>query len=155
DTEHIVQVTMHHIVSDGWSLGVLIREVSALYEAFRLGDSSPLPDPTFQYADFAAWQRDWLQGEVLREHLDYWTAQLGGLSRLELPTDRPRPPVPSGRGGERHAIIPRDVLDAVRALGREEGATLYMTLLAAFQVLLHRYTGQLDIAVGCPVAGRS
>jgi amino acid adenylation domain-containing protein len=155
DDRHIVQVTMHHIISDGWSLGVLIREVSALYDAFRRGEPSPLPEPALQYADFAAWQRDWLHGEVLEQQLDYWTGQLAGLSPLELPTDRPRPAVPTGRGGERNALVPRVLLDAVRGLGREEGATLYMTLLAAFQVLLHRHSGQADIAIGSPVAGRS
>ncbi len=147
---------MHHIVSDGWSLGVLIREVSALYEAFHRGDSSPLPEPSIQYADYAAWQRGWLQGEALQGQLDYWTTQLAGLSPLELPTDRPRPAVPSGRRrAPGRATVPNATLDALRALGRQEGATLYMTLLAAFQVLLHRYSGQDDIAVGSPVAGRS
>jgi amino acid adenylation domain-containing protein len=155
EDRYIVQVTMHHIVTDGWSLGVLIREVSALYEAFRAGQPPPLPEPAIQYADFAAWQREWPRGEALRRQLDYWTAQLAGLPLLELPTDRPRPAVPSGRGAERTALIPRDLLDAVRALGRQEGATLYMTLLAAFQVLLHRYSGQDDIAVGSPIAGRT
>jgi hypothetical protein len=155
EAEHIVQVTMHHIASDGWSLGVLIREVSALYEAFRAGQPSPLPDPAVQYADFAAWQHRWLQGDVLRQQLDYWTGQLAGLPPLELPGDHSRPAVPSGRGGERYATIPKDVLDAAKALGRQEGATLYMTLLAAFQALLHRYSGLDDVAVGSPVAGRS
>src|SRR6185312_12534634 len=103
EDRHIVQVTMHHIVSDGWSLGVLIREVSALYEAFRRGEGSPLPVPALQYADYAAWQRAWLQGDVLRRQLDYWTERLAGVVALELPTDRPRPAVPSGRGGERTA----------------------------------------------------
>ena len=145
---------MHHIVSDGWSLGVLIREVAALYDAFRRGEPAPLPPLAVQYADYAAWQRDWLKGEVLEQQLGYWTAQLGGLAPLELPTDRPRPAVPSGRGDERIATVPAGLLDAVRALGRREGATLYMTLLAAFQALLHRYSGQDDIAVGSPIAGR-
>jgi amino acid adenylation domain-containing protein len=155
DTEHVVQVTMHHIISDGWSLGVLIRELSAHYGSFHSGEPSPLPEIAIQYADFAAWQCEWLQGEALRRQLDYWTAQLAGLPPLELPTDRPRPAVASGRGGERTTLIPRDLLDAVRALGRREGATLYMTLLAAFQVLLHRYSGQDDFAVGSPIAGRT
>ena len=146
---------MHHIVSDAWSLGVLVREISALYDAFRSGEPSPLPDPAIQYADFAAWQRRWLGGDVLRRQLDYWTGRLSGIAALELPTDRPRPAVPTGAGGERYATIPRERLDAVRALGRQEDATLFMTVLAAFQVLLHRYSGQNDIAVGCPVAGRT
>ena len=146
---------MHHIISDAWSLGVLVREVSALYDAFRRGEHSPLPEPNIQYADFAAWQRSWLSGDVLRRQLDYWTGQLSGIAPLELPTDRPRPAAPTGAGGERYAIIPREQFDAVRALGREEGTTLFMTMLAAFQVLLHRYSGQTDVAVGCPVAGRT
>jgi acyl carrier protein len=155
DTEHIVRVTMHHIVSDGWSLGVLIREVSALYDAFRSGEPSPLPELDVQYADFAAWQRQWLQGEVLRLRLDYWTRQLEGLSPLGLPTDRRRSGSVTGRGGIRSATVPKARLEAVRSLGREEGATLYMALLAAFQVLLYRYSGQDDFGVGSDVAGRS
>jgi non-ribosomal peptide synthetase component F len=155
DTEHIVQVTMHHIVSDGWSLGVLIRELSALYGALRSGEPSPLPELAIQYADYAAWQRAWLQGEVLRQQLDYWTQRLEGLSPLELPTDRPQSGALSGRGGLGSATVPKVTLEAVRSLGREEGATLYMALLAAFQVLLHRYSGQDDFAVGSDVAGRS
>jgi amino acid adenylation domain-containing protein len=155
EQEHIVLVTMHHIVSDGWSLGVLVREVSALYEAAHRGEPPRLPEPALQYVDYAAWQLDWLQGEALRTQLDYWSAQLAGVATLELPTDRPRPAVSSQRGGERAALLPRPVLDALRALGRQEGATLYMTLLAAFQVLLNRYSGQCDIAVGSPIAGRT
>ncbi|HZW29446.1 MAG TPA: amino acid adenylation domain-containing protein [Isosphaeraceae bacterium] len=155
ELEHIAVVVLHHGIADGWSLGVLVREVSALYEAFRSGEPSPLPEPAIQYADYAAWQRDWLQGEVLQAQLDYWAGRLAGLPDLELPTDRPRPAVPSQRGGLRTASLPRPLLEAVRGLGRQEGATLYMTLLAAFQVLLHRYSGQTDLAVGTPVAGRT
>ena len=155
EERHIVQVTMHHIVSDGWSLGVLIREVSALYEAFRAGEPSPLPEPSIQYADFAVWQRDWLRGNVLEQQLAYWKEQLAGIAPLELPTDRPRPAILSGRGGERTVTLPYAVIEALRPIAREEGATLYMALLTAFQALLHRYSGQEDIAVGSPVAGRS
>ncbi len=155
EERHVVQVTMHHIVSDGWSLGVLIHEISALYEAFRSGEPSPLPELPIQYADFAAWQRAWLQGEVLEQQLAYWIEQLAGITPLELPTDRPRPAVPSGRGDVRRTVVAQSTIDAVRALGREEGATLYMTLLAAFQTLLHRYSGDEDIAVGSPIAGRN
>jgi amino acid adenylation domain-containing protein len=155
DTEHIVRVTMHHMISDGWSLGVLIHEVSALYDAFRSGEPSPLPELTFQYADFAAWQREWLRGDVLRHRLDYWTRQLEDLSPLGLPTDRPRSGSVTGRGGIRSTTVPKATVEAVRSLGREEGATLYMALLTAFQVLLHRYSGQDDFAVGSDVAGRS
>jgi hypothetical protein len=154
-TDHIVQVTMHHIVSDGWSLGVFIREVSALYDAMRTGEPSPLPELAIQYADFAAWQREVLQGEVLRQRLDYWTRQLEGLFPLELPNDRPPSGAAIGRGGIRSTTVPKATLEAVRSLARTDGATLYMALLAAFQVLLHRYSGQEDFAVGSDVSGRS
>ncbi|HZW31370.1 MAG TPA: amino acid adenylation domain-containing protein, partial [Isosphaeraceae bacterium] len=129
EQEHIAIVVLHHVIADGWSFGVLIREVSALYQAFHAGEEPALPAPAIQYADYAAWQRDWLQGEVLQAQLDYWTKQLAGVPPLDLPTDRPRPPVPSQRGGERTVILPRSLLEAVRGLGRQEGATLYMTLL--------------------------
>ncbi len=155
EERHIVQVTMHHIVSDGWSLRLLIRELSALYEAFRAGEPSPLPELPIQYADFASWQRAWLQGDVLEQQLAYWKEQLTGIAPIELPTDRPRPAAPSRRGDFRRTVVARTAIDAVRALGREEGATLYMTLLAAFQTLLHRYSGDEDIAVGSPIAGRN
>ena len=121
EDRHIVQVTMHHIASDGWSLGVLVREVSALYDAFRRGEPSPLPEPAIQYADFAAWQRAWLRGDVLQGQLDYWTGQLAGLQPLELPTDRPRPAVPSGRGAERTATIPRELARRVAYAGTGRG----------------------------------
>jgi amino acid adenylation domain-containing protein len=153
--EHVAALTMHHIVSDGWSLGVLVREMVALYQAFARGLPSPLPDLPVQYADFAAWQRDWLRGEVLRAQLDYWKGRLAALPTLELPTDRPRPSAPSGRGGERFLDLPEDLVADLRGLARQEGATLFMALLAAFQALLHRYTGQNDVAVGTPIAGRT
>ena len=155
EREHIAIVTMHHAISDGWSIAVLIRELSALYGSFRLGEPSPLPEPVIQYADYAVCQRNWLQGESLTAGLEYWKVQLAGVPHLELQTDRPRPPISSQRGGETWAILPVEILDAVRALGRGEGATLYMTLLAAFQVLLHRYSAQEDFAVGSPIAGRN
>ena len=155
EQEHVILLTMHHIVSDGWSLGILVLEVSALYEAFRAGNPSPLPEPTMQYADFAAWQRDWLQGEVLQRPIDYWRERLAGLPDLELPTDRPRTPVAGQHGDTRSKTLPQATWDAVQALGRRETATLYMTLLAAFQVLLHRLSGQEDFAVGSPIAGRT
>ncbi|MGP0067608.1 MAG: amino acid adenylation domain-containing protein [Isosphaeraceae bacterium] len=155
EQEHVAMVTMHHAISDGWSIGILIREVSALYEAFRLGEPPPFPELPVQYVDYAVWQRNWLQGPALEAQLDYWRNQLRSSPDLELPTDRPRPAVASHRGGERSAILPKSTLDALRALGRREGATLYVTLLAAFQVLLHRYSGQVDITVGSPIAGRA
>jgi len=153
--EHIVLVTMHHIVSDGWSIGVLIREVAALYEAFTHAQPSPLPEPAIQYADFAAWQRLWLQGEVLEAQLSYWKGQLAGVSTLDLPTDRPRPASSRGRGDTRTLDLPAALVDGLRALSRQAGSTLFMTTLAAFQTLLHRYTGQDDLAVGSPIAGRT
>ena len=155
EQEHIAVVTMHHAISDGWSIGILIRELSALYQSFLLGEPCPLPEPAIQYADYAVWQRNWLQGAVVEAQLDYWTEQLAAVPDLDLPTDRPRPPALSERGAERSTILPPTNLEAVRALGRREGATLYMTLLAAFQVLLSRYSGKEDITVGTPIAGRT
>jgi hypothetical protein len=153
--EHLVLATMHHIVSDAWSLGVLVREVSALYDAFRQGQPSPLPEPGLQYADYAQWQRQWLSGAVLQAQLDFWVERLAGVPVLELPADRPRPSALSGRGAARALELPAELVDQVRDLGRQEGATLFMTLLAAFQVLLHRYSGQDDFAIGTPIAGRT
>jgi amino acid adenylation domain-containing protein len=152
---HIAIITMHHAISDGWSIGILVRELSTLYESFRLGDPSPLPEPDIQYADYAVGQRNHLQNEGVQAQIDYWTEQLAGVPHLELPTDRPRPPLSSQRGGQRSATLSKATVDATRALGRHQGATLYMTLLAAFQVLLHRYSGQEDFAVGSPIAGRT
>jgi hypothetical protein len=155
DREHVVLLTMHHIVADGWSMGVLVRELRELYEAFRRGLPSPLPELSIQYADYAAWQRRWLRGQVLRDQLAYWRGQLAGVPPLELPTDRPRPAAPSRRGGERRAVLPAALAGRVRALALQEGATPFVVLLAAFQALLHRYSGQDDFAVGTPIAGRT
>ncbi|MDQ3804120.1 MAG: amino acid adenylation domain-containing protein, partial [Acidobacteriota bacterium] len=156
EEEHVALFTMHHIVSDGWSMGVLIREVAALYEAFSRGEPSPLEELPVQYADYALWQKQWLQGEVLERQMQYWREQLGGdLPVLELPTDRPRPAVQSYRGAHESFSLPVELAAALRELSRREGVTLYMTLLAAFQVLLSRYTGQQDVAVGSPIAGRT
>jgi amino acid adenylation domain-containing protein len=152
---HILLVTMHHIVSDAWSVGVLIRELNALYEAYSKGEESPLEELELQYADFAVWQRDWLQGEVLGQQLDYWRQQLADLQPLDLPTDYARPPAISYRGGAKHFNIPLDILNKVKGIGRKEGATLYMTLLAAFQLLLSRYAEQEDVAVGTAIANRN
>ncbi|NOK11829.1 non-ribosomal peptide synthetase, partial [Corallococcus exercitus] len=156
DDSHLLLVTMHHIVSDGWSMGVLIREVVAFYVAFTTGQSPSLPPLPVQYADFAAWQRNWLQGEVLDAQIHYWRQQLAGApAALELPTDRPRPPVQSHRGAMVEVRIPKHVAEALKALTQREGATPFMTLLAAFQVLLSRYSAQDDISVGSPIAGRT
>jgi amino acid adenylation domain-containing protein len=153
--EHVLLVTMHHIVSDGWSRGVLIREVSALYEAYCAGAESPLPELEIQYADFAMWQRQWLSGPVLEEQLSYWREQLRDLSTLELPTDRVRPAVQSYRGATVGFSLGREETAALKELSRREGATLFMVLLAAFQVLLSRYSGQSDVVIGTPIANRS
>jgi amino acid adenylation domain-containing protein len=155
EREYIAIVTMHHAISDGWSIGILVRELSRLYESFHLGEPSPFPELAIQYADYAASQRTQLRDEGLQAQLDYWTSQLAGVPHLDLPTDRPRPPLASQRGGQRISTLPKATIDAASALGRRQGATLYMTLLAAFQVLLHRYSGQEDIAIGSPIAGRT
>jgi amino acid adenylation domain-containing protein len=154
--EHILLLVMHHIVSDGWSMGILYRELSALYEAFSQGKPSPLPDLPIQYADFAVWQREWLQGEVLERQISYWKEQLAGIPAvLNLPTDHPRPTVQSYRGAWRSIRLSKELTEAVKTLSRKEGVTLFMTLLAAFQTLLYRYTGQEDIVVGSPIANRN
>ncbi|MFP2902660.1 condensation domain-containing protein, partial [Corallococcus sp. 4LFB] len=154
--EHLLLVTMHHIVSDGWSMGVLVREMVAFYEAFTSGSTPVLSPLPVQYADFAAWQRNWLQGEVLDAQLGYWKQQLEGApSALELPTDRARPPVQSHRGATVEVRIPASIAEGLKALAQRENATPFMTLLAAFQVLLSRYSAQDDVSVGSPIAGRT
>ncbi|MGH7828765.1 MAG: condensation domain-containing protein, partial [Candidatus Binatia bacterium] len=156
EDDHILLLTMHHIVSDGWSRGVLYRELSVLYEAYTQGKPSPLAELPIQYADFAFWQRQWLQGEVLENQLLYWKKQLEGApALLNLPTDRPRPAVQSYRGGSRSIELSQELTQGLKALSAQEGVTLFMTLLAAFQTLLHRYTGQNDIVVGSPIANRN
>jgi amino acid adenylation domain-containing protein len=154
--DHVLLVTMHHIVSDGWSMGVLIREVGALYRAFIEDGPSPLAELPVQYADFAAWQRRWLAGEVFETHLRYWRRQLGGeLPVLNLPTDKPRPEVQSFHGSSQSLQLPVPVAEALNALAKREGVTLFMLLLAAFQALLSRYTEQSDIVIGSPIANRN
>jgi amino acid adenylation domain-containing protein len=156
EEEHVLLLTMHHIVSDGWSAGVLVREMGELYEAYAHGEESPLEELPVQYSDYARWQREWLRGEALERQLSYWRAQLAGAPPvLELPTDRPRPASPSYRGAREHFTIDAETAEGLRALARAEGATPFMALLAAFDVLLYRYTGQRDIVVGTPVAGRT
>jgi amino acid adenylation domain-containing protein len=154
--EHVLVVTMHHIVSDGWSMGVLVREVAALYKSFDEGTAPQLAPLPIQYADFAHWQRRWLTGDVLEKHLAYWKRQLGGdIPTLDLPTDRPRPAMQSFRGASHTAVYPASLSKALNALCQREGVTLFMLLLAAFKVLLQRYTGQDDIVVGSPIANRN
>jgi len=153
--EHVLFLTMHHIVSDGWSMGVLVREMVQLYEAFSKGKASPLPELPIQYADYAVWQRNWLQGDVLAEQMGYWRKQLEGAPELlELPTDRPRPAVQSNRGASERVVLGQELLVGLKALSERAGATLFMVLMAAFKVLLYRYTGQRDIVVGAPIANR-
>jgi amino acid adenylation domain-containing protein len=156
ETEHVLLFNIHHIVTDGWSMGVLVREVSALYDAFSRGVASPLAELPVQYADYAAWQQAWLGGGMLERQLAYWRGQLAGAPAvLELPTDGARPAVQSLRGASVGVAISREVSAGLAALSRREGVTLYMTLLAAFQTLLYRYSGQEDICVGSPSAGRT
>ena len=155
DEDHVIFLTVHHIASDGWSTGVLISELVALYDAYSHGRRSPLPELTVQYADFALWQRQRLQGQALEEHLGYWERKLRGAHALRLPTDRPRPKARSMRGANYPFALSNSLTDALNELSRREGTTLFMTLLAAFKTLLYRYTGQDDICVGVPIAGRS
>ncbi|HSN99533.1 MAG TPA: condensation domain-containing protein, partial [Candidatus Nanopelagicales bacterium] len=155
EREHVLCVTMQHIVSDEWSIGVLVKEIIALYTAFTEGRPSPLPELPIQYADYAAWQRGWLSGDVLEEQLGYWRARLAGAPPLELPTDRPRSTQHGSRGAEHPVRIPAELGEALSRFAQQRGATLFMTLLAAFQGLLSRYSGQQDFCVGTPVAGRN
>ncbi|MBC8449436.1 MAG: amino acid adenylation domain-containing protein, partial [Chloroflexi bacterium] len=154
--DHVLILPLHHIIADGWSIGVLLRELATLYTAFSAGQPSPLPELPIQYADYTAWQRETLQGSFLEQEVAYWRQQLAGAPPvLELPADRPRPAVQTYHGKRRRFTLPKTLSDAVRTLSRAAGVTPFMTLLAAFQTLLYRYTGQEDIVVGTPIAGRS
>jgi len=154
--EHLALITMHHAVSDAWSMDVMLREISDLYSAFAAGGPSPLVELPIQYVDFAVWQRRWLQGEVLAAELVQWRQRLADAPPLlELPTDRPRPAQRSERGAMVSFALPAPLWDRLRKVTREAGVTMFMTLLAAFKVLLSRYTGRSDIVVGTPVAGRN
>jgi aspartate racemase len=156
ETDHILFLNMHHIASDEWSVYVLIRELKTLYHAFCEGKPSPLPELPIQYADYAVWQRDWLRGEMLEKQLNYWKTQLEGApALLDLPADRPRPAKQSYRGALMPWELPKPLSVALGELSRREGVTLFMTLLAGFQTLLHRYTGSDEILVGSPIAGRT
>jgi amino acid adenylation domain-containing protein len=152
---YVFLLTIHHIISDAWSSGVFWEELTKIWDAFAEGKPSPLPQLPIQYADFAVWQRDWLRGPVLAKQLAYWREQLAGLTELQLPTDRPRPEFQSTRGSASRVAIPSEVIAGVRAISRLENATLFMTLLAAFQTLLFRYTGQEDIVSGTFLANRN
>ena len=154
EEEHILVLTLHHIVTDGWSVGVFRRELAELYAAFSAGRPSPLPELVVQYADFAVWQRKWLKRGVLARELGYWRERLEGASELELPSDRPRPALLTYEGARLAMSFSAELTSALKVLSQQEGVTLFMTLLAAFNTLLYRYTGQEDIVVGTPIANR-
>ncbi|MBV9110803.1 MAG: non-ribosomal peptide synthetase, partial [Gemmatimonadetes bacterium] len=154
--DHALLLCMHHIVTDGWSLRVIVDEALVLYEAFAAGRPSPLAPPALQYGDWAVWQRAQAQRQAEERHLEYWTEKLGGAPELlELPADHPRPPVPTFRGGRVAVNVPADTLERLREIARAEGTTLFVVVLAAFKVLLNRYSGAEDLVVGTPVAGRA
>jgi amino acid adenylation domain-containing protein len=156
DEEHVLLLTMHHIVSDGWSTGVLVRELRTLYAAYAAGQHSPLEELPVQYADYAVWQRGWLEGGELDRQLSYWREKMAGAPEvLEIAGDRARPAAPSNEGALESVLLPDSLAEGLRELARREGVTLYMLLLAAWQTLLMRYTGQEDVVVGSPVAGRT
>lgn len=155
DMDHVLLFIMHHMVSDGWSHGVFWRELAVLYEAYTTGKPALLPALPMQYADFAHWQRQWLQKEVLDPHLAYWKQQLTGVSLLQLSTDFPRPALQTFRGARHSVTLPPTLAQALKTLSQQHSVTLFMTLLAAFQTLLHRYTGQDDITVGSLIANRN
>jgi amino acid adenylation domain-containing protein len=156
EEQHVFLLTMHHIISDLWSQRVFMRELLTLYDAFSADRPSSLPDLPVQYADFAHWQRHWMQGEILETQLSYWREQLDGIpTLLRLPTDRPRPAIQNPGGAARLVMLPHALCAELKALSQQEGVTLFMTLLAAFEVLLYRYTGQEDIVTGTPIAGRN
>jgi len=155
ETEHILLIVVHHIVADGWSMGVLMREIAAFYARETGSDSAALPELPIQYADYAAWQRSKLSGAELERHISYWRDRLAGAPAvLELPADRPRPATPSYRGAWASSVFPPTLLRALEELARKRGNTLFMVLLAAFNVLIYRYTRQTDLVIGMPVAGR-
>ncbi|MFC7440508.1 amino acid adenylation domain-containing protein [Laceyella putida] len=152
--ENVLLFNMHHIISDGWSMGIFVREVTECYRALMYGKKAALPDLPLQYADFAVWHQDWLKGEQPEQERREWLERLQGVPVLQLPTDRPRPKRQTYRGGRRRVDWPAELLTRLKAFCRQEGVTLFMTLLAAYKVLLYRYSGQTDFAVGSPVAGR-
>ncbi|KOP26730.1 hypothetical protein AMR41_08910 [Hapalosiphon sp. MRB220] len=155
ETEYVLLFTMHHIISDGWSIGVLIKELVDMYEAFSLGQPSPLPELPIQYADFAVWQHQWLQGEVLEQLLTYWQQQLQNLPNLQLPTDYPRPLTPTYQGSAQPFTLSPTLSQQIKILSNQQGVTLFMTLHTAFTTLMHYYSGQDDIVIGTDVANRN
>jgi aspartate racemase len=156
DQEHVLLAVLHHIIADGWSAGIFIREMVPLYEAFVSGQPSPLPEQELQYADFAVWQHGWLQGPLLDRQISYWVNQLKGpLPVLDLSGDFPRPQSPRGHGGVAGISVPPELVQKLRLLGNREGCTMFMTMLSAFYVLLHAKVGQEDLIVGTDLANRS
>src|ERR1043165_4542536 len=156
ENDHLWVENIHHIISDDWSMKIFTQELAELYRAFSQGQPSPYSDLPLQYVDFAQWQRDWLQGEVLDAQIAYWKKQLDGtLPVLQLPTDRPRPANQNYRGTHETFLVPTPLYNALKTVGEKEGVTLFMLVLAAFNTLLHRYSGQDDIIVGSPIAGRN
>ena len=155
DNEHVLLLTMHHIISDGWSLGILIDEVGELYRSLVQGEAPNLPELRIQYVDYASWQRQWMEGPVFDHQLGYWRDVLAGVPVLELPTDRPRPATMTFNGSYEPVKLDHVLTQKLNALSRSQGTTLFMTLLSAFYGLLYRYTGQVDICVGTPVANRA
>ncbi len=156
NNEHVILFTMHHIISDGWSMGIFMQEIAQGYGAFAQGKTPQLPPLEIQYVDYAAWQQEWLQGEVLEKELDFWRKTIGmDPPVLELPFDRPRPPVQTFNGKTVSMRLDSELSTRIRQLAKEQGATVFMTLLAAFQTLLHRYSGQDEILVGSPIANRN
>ncbi|BAZ14314.1 amino acid adenylation domain-containing protein [Calothrix sp. NIES-4071] len=156
EEEHILLLVMHHVASDGWSVGILYKELAGFYEAFLTGNPSPFPELPIQYADFAHWQRQWLSGDTLQTQLNYWKQQLKEAPTiLSLPTDKPRPPIQTFKGGTKHFQLNQDLTQKLKTLSTLSGATLFMTLMAAFATLLSRYSGQEDIVIGTPIANRN
>ena len=155
DQEHLLLISMHHIISDAWSVDILCHELSELYRAHRHAAPTPLPHLPVQYADFAVWQRDWLQGDVLELQLNYWKRQLADLVTLELPLDKPRPATLGYLGAQHPVRLSPTASAALKRIGQDSGTTLFMTMLTLFQILLARFSGQQDIAVGTPITNRN
>ena len=154
EKEHLLVVTIHHIATDGWSMGIIVREVASLYKVFTEGLAPELPALDIQYSDYAIWQRNYLQGELLERKIAYWKEKLKNVSVLELPTDYQRPQIQSARGALRNFEIDATLSGELHTLSRKEGTTLFMTLVAGFTILLYKYSGQTDICVGTPIANR-
>ena len=155
DEEHVLLVTQHHIVSDGWSMGILARELGALYGAFSRGEENPLEPLGIQYPDYAAWQREWLKGERLQKQSEYWREALADApALLELPTDRPRPEQQSFAGGYVPVVIERELAEGLKELSRRQGTTLFMTVLSGWAAVLSRLSGQAEMVIGAGVANR-